>query len=104
MTKPFPAPNLTGVVSRLKAVLGEGGWSQDPDVIAPLLVEWRGRWQGGGRRGRAPQARRGGDKAAWAGEVGLPPPLPPRRAALRPAHAPSLAPVGPCAHASRASG
>ena len=46
MTKPFPAPNLTGVVSRLKAVLGEGGWSQDPDVIAPLLVEWRGRWQG----------------------------------------------------------
>lgn len=42
MTKPVPAD----VVSRLKAVLGEGGWSQDRDVIAPKLVEWRGRWQG----------------------------------------------------------
>ncbi|MFZ5671209.1 MAG: FAD-binding oxidoreductase [Pseudomonadota bacterium] len=34
------------VISRLKAVLGEGGWSQDPDRIAPRLVEWRGRWTG----------------------------------------------------------
>jgi len=34
------------VISRLKAVLGEGGWSQDPDRIAPRLVEWRGRWEG----------------------------------------------------------
>ncbi len=34
------------VISRLKAVLGEGGWSQDPDRIAPKLVEWRGRWTG----------------------------------------------------------
>ncbi|MET3663802.1 FAD-binding oxidoreductase [Caulobacter sp. 1776] len=42
MTKPVPAD----VVSRLKAVLGEGGWSQDPDVIGPKLVEWRGRWRG----------------------------------------------------------
>lgn len=39
-------PVSTDVISRLKAVLGEGGWSQDPDVIAPKLVEWRGRWQG----------------------------------------------------------
>lgn len=42
MTKPVPAD----VVSRIKAVLGEGGWSQDPDVLAPHLVEWRGRWTG----------------------------------------------------------
>ena len=42
MTIPVPAD----VVSRLKAVLGEGGWSQDPHRIAPKLVEWRGRWQG----------------------------------------------------------
>jgi FAD/FMN-containing dehydrogenase len=42
MTKPVPAD----VVSRIKAVLGEGGWSQDPDVLAPHLVEWRGRWRG----------------------------------------------------------
>lgn len=34
------------VIERLKAVLGEGGWSQDPDRIAPKLVEWRERWSG----------------------------------------------------------
>jgi len=35
MTIPVPAD----VVSRLKAVLGEAGWSTDPDRIAPKLVE-----------------------------------------------------------------
>jgi len=34
------------VLSRLKAVLGEGGWSQDPDRLAPKLLEWRDRWVG----------------------------------------------------------
>ena len=34
------------VLSRLKAVLGEGGWSQDPDRLAPKLLEWRDRWKG----------------------------------------------------------
>jgi FAD/FMN-containing dehydrogenase len=42
MTVPVPAD----VISRLKAVLGEGGWSQDPDRLAPKLVEERGRWKG----------------------------------------------------------
>lgn len=42
MTKPVPADTL----SRLKAVLGAGGWSQDPDRLAPKLKEWRGRWMG----------------------------------------------------------
>ncbi|WP_425994498.1 FAD-binding oxidoreductase [Caulobacter sp. DWR1-3-2b1] len=42
MTKPVPADTL----SRLKAVLGEDGWSQDPDRLAPKLLEWRGRWRG----------------------------------------------------------
>lgn len=42
MTVPVPAD----VLSRLKAVLGEGGWSTDPDRIAPKLVEWRDRWVG----------------------------------------------------------
>ncbi|MDR7117557.1 FAD-binding oxidoreductase [Caulobacter sp. BE254] len=42
MTKSVPADTL----SRLKAVLGEGGWSQDPDRLAPKLQEWRGRWTG----------------------------------------------------------
>ena len=42
MTAPVPAD----VLSRLKAVLGEGGWSDDPDRLAPKLVEWRDRWSG----------------------------------------------------------
>ena len=42
MTLAVPAD----VISRLKAVLGEGGWSQDPERLAPKLVEWRDRWSG----------------------------------------------------------
>jgi len=38
-----PTPEL---VSRLKAVVGERGWSEDPDRLAPKLVEWRDRWRG----------------------------------------------------------
>jgi FAD/FMN-containing dehydrogenase len=39
-------PVAADVLSRLKAVLGEGGWSQDPARLAPKLVEWRDRWTG----------------------------------------------------------
>ncbi|MFI4975919.1 MAG: FAD-binding oxidoreductase [Caulobacterales bacterium] len=42
MSVPVPAD----VLSRLKAVLGEAGWSQDPQRLAPKLVEWRDRWSG----------------------------------------------------------
>ena len=42
MTAPVPAD----VISRLKAVLGEGGWSDDPARLAPKLIEWRDRWSG----------------------------------------------------------
>ena len=42
MTVSVPAD----VIARLKAVLGEGGWSQDADRLAPKLVEERGRWRG----------------------------------------------------------
>jgi FAD/FMN-containing dehydrogenase len=42
MTAPVPAD----VLSRLKAVLGDGGWSQDPERLAPKLLEWRDRWSG----------------------------------------------------------
>ncbi|HEY4031709.1 MAG TPA: FAD-binding oxidoreductase [Caulobacteraceae bacterium] len=42
MTAPVP----DDVIARLKAVLGEGGWSQDPMRLAPKLVEERGRWKG----------------------------------------------------------
>ena len=34
------------IVDRLKAVAGEGGWSQDPERLAPKLIEQRGRWPG----------------------------------------------------------
>ena len=40
------APVPADVLSRLKAVLGEGGWSQDPARLAPKLLEWRDRWTG----------------------------------------------------------
>ncbi len=39
-------PVLADVISRLKAVLGDGGWSVDPGAIAPKLLEWRDRWSG----------------------------------------------------------
>ena len=42
MTVSVPAD----VLSRLKAVLGDGGWSQDPQRLAPKLLEWRDRWTG----------------------------------------------------------
>jgi FAD/FMN-containing dehydrogenase len=42
MTAPVPAD----VLSRLKAVLGDGGWSDDPERLAPKLLEWRDRWHG----------------------------------------------------------
>jgi FAD/FMN-containing dehydrogenase len=42
MTAAVPAD----VISRLKSVLGEGGWSQDPVRLASKLVEERGRWTG----------------------------------------------------------
>ncbi len=34
------------VIERLKHLLGDAGWSQDPDRLAPKLVEWRERWSG----------------------------------------------------------
>src|ERR1700759_4863899 len=42
MTAPVPAD----VIARLKAALGERGWSDDPERLAPKLVEWRDRWSG----------------------------------------------------------
>jgi FAD/FMN-containing dehydrogenase len=42
MTIPVPAD----VLSRLKALLGPKGWSENPERLAPKLVEWRDRWSG----------------------------------------------------------
>jgi FAD/FMN-containing dehydrogenase len=40
------APVAADLISRLKAVLGAAGWSEDPERIGPKLVEWRDRWVG----------------------------------------------------------
>ncbi|MBV9509135.1 MAG: FAD-binding oxidoreductase [Caulobacteraceae bacterium] len=40
------APVSPDVLARLKALLGPAGWSEDPDRLAPKLVEWRDRWTG----------------------------------------------------------
>lgn len=40
------APVSADVVARLKSVLGDGGWSQEPGRLAPKLLEWRDRWTG----------------------------------------------------------
>lgn len=45
MSAPF-APPPADVADRLKAAVGPGGWSEDADLIAPKLVEWRDRWSG----------------------------------------------------------
>ena len=42
MTSPVPED----VLDRLKTALGPAGWSQDPERLAPKLVEWRDRWRG----------------------------------------------------------
>jgi FAD/FMN-containing dehydrogenase len=42
MIPPVPAD----ILDALKAALGEKGWSQDPERLAPKLVEWRERWRG----------------------------------------------------------
>ena len=34
------------LIAQLKAILGDGGWSEDPERLAPKLVEWRDRWTG----------------------------------------------------------
>ena len=46
-----PGPHLAAPVSAetldlLKAALGPGSWSDDPDKVESRLTEWRGRWRG----------------------------------------------------------
>jgi FAD/FMN-containing dehydrogenase len=46
MNVPLAAPPAPGVLARLKEAVGPDGWSQDPERLAPKLVEWRDRWRG----------------------------------------------------------
>ena len=39
-------PPSDALLNRLKALVGPSGWTDDPDILAPRLVEWRDRWSG----------------------------------------------------------
>ncbi len=43
MSTTVPSPAF---LDELKVALGAGGWTQDPEVVAPFLTEWRNRWTG----------------------------------------------------------
>src|SRR5947209_6601192 len=34
------------IIARLKSMVGEQGFTEDPAEIAPHLIEWRGTWRG----------------------------------------------------------
>jgi FAD/FMN-containing dehydrogenase len=42
----MPRPPDRATLERLKNAAGAGGWTEDPDEIAPHLVEWRNTWRG----------------------------------------------------------
>ncbi|MGA7741423.1 MAG: FAD-binding oxidoreductase [Polyangia bacterium] len=42
----MPRPPDKATLERLKQIVGPAGWSEDPDTLAPHLVEWRSRFQG----------------------------------------------------------
>ncbi len=39
-------PPSDALLNRLKALVGPSGWTDDPEILAPRLVEWRDRWSG----------------------------------------------------------
>jgi FAD/FMN-containing dehydrogenase len=41
-----PQPISPSALAALKAAAGEGGWTDDPADIAPLLTDWRGKYHG----------------------------------------------------------
>jgi FAD/FMN-containing dehydrogenase len=42
----MPRPPDQVTLEQLKQITGPAGWSDDPDTLAPHLVEWRSRYQG----------------------------------------------------------
>src|SRR6185436_1844859 len=42
----MPRPVDPVTLAKLKSAAGPGGWSDDPDELAPHLVEWRNRYRG----------------------------------------------------------
>jgi FAD/FMN-containing dehydrogenase len=42
----MPRPPDRATLDRLKEIVGPGGWTDQPEELAPHLVEWRNRYQG----------------------------------------------------------
>jgi FAD/FMN-containing dehydrogenase len=42
----MPRPPDPATIERLKSIVGEGGWTDDPAELLPQLREWRNRYQG----------------------------------------------------------
>jgi FAD/FMN-containing dehydrogenase len=42
----MPRPPDPSTLERLKAIVGQSGWTDDPDELAPQLREWRDRYRG----------------------------------------------------------
>ena len=42
----MPILHAAMLLDRLKTIVGPGGWSSDPDLLAPHLTEWRGIYRG----------------------------------------------------------
>src|SRR5689334_23179550 len=42
----MPRPPEPSTLERLKAIVGPGGWTDDPAELAPQLREWRNRYVG----------------------------------------------------------
>jgi D-lactate dehydrogenase (cytochrome) len=42
----MPRPPDAETLERLKRIVGPSGWSDDPEVLGPHLVEWRNRYRG----------------------------------------------------------
>ena len=62
----MPRPADAATLARLKSAVGPGGWSDDPDELAPHLVEWRNRY-----RGQTPLLLRPSSAAEVAAVVGI---------------------------------
>ena len=46
MNAPMTTPIAPAALAALQAAAGPGGWTDDPDLIAPRLTDWRGRFTG----------------------------------------------------------
>jgi len=46
---PLDEPGRAALIDRLKSLVGERGWAEEADALAPFLAEWRGNFRGSAR-------------------------------------------------------